>query len=71
VASCGVELIQVLARQADVPLRGVEVTIDAFQDRTAPARQDYSTFNSVRLAVTLSGVSEDQAHDLVERFRRR
>lgn len=71
VASCGVELIQVLAKQQAVPLRGVEVNIQAFQDRANPARQDVSVFNSVTLDVALSGVSDEQAHDLVERFRRR
>lgn len=71
VASCGVELIQVLARDQSVPLSGVDVQVDAFQDRAAPARQDYSVFNSVRVAFTLSGVDQQQAEDLVERFRRR
>ena len=71
VASCGVELIQVLAKQQGVPLSGVEVTIEAFQDRSAPVRQDVSLFNSVKLAIALSGVSDEQANDLVERFRRR
>jgi uncharacterized OsmC-like protein len=71
VAACGVELIQVLAKQQDVPLRGVEVRIDAFQDRAKPAREDLSVFNSVKLAITLAGVSDEQANDLVARFRRR
>ena len=71
VASCGVELIQVLAKQQGVPLSGVEVSIEAFQDRSAPVRQDVSLFNSVKLAIALSGVSDEQANDLVERFRRR
>jgi uncharacterized OsmC-like protein len=71
VASCGVELVQVLARDASVPLEAVEVRIQAFQDRDAPVRQDYSTFNSVRLAFQLRGVSEQDGQALVQRFRRR
>jgi uncharacterized OsmC-like protein len=71
VASCGVELVQVVAREQNVPLNTVAVQIQAFQDRDAPARQDYSTFNKVHLAFTLQGVSEEQARDLVDRFRRR
>jgi len=71
VAACGVELIQVLAKQQDVPLRGVEVRIEAFQDRANPARQDLSVFNAVKLAIALAGVSDEQANDLVARFRRR
>jgi uncharacterized OsmC-like protein len=71
VASCGVELIQVLAKQQGVPLGGVEVDIEAFQDRGNPARQDVTVFNSVKLNIALAGVSQEQAEDLVGRFRKR
>ena len=71
VASCGVELVQVLARDSGVPLTGIGVDIHAYQNRDAPARQDYSTFNKVSVAFTLSGVSESQAQDLVDRFKKR
>lgn len=71
IAACGVELVQVLARDDGTPLSTVNVTIQAFQNRDAPARQDYSTFNSVRVSFELGGVSQQQAQDLIERFRRR
>ncbi|MBV9171460.1 MAG: hypothetical protein JOZ81_15395 [Chloroflexi bacterium] len=54
-----------------MPLKRVDVQIRAFQDRNAPARQDYSTFNSVRVSFQLGGVSEAQAQDLVDKFKRR
>src|SRR6266702_3730123 len=38
VAACGVELIHVLAKGLDVPLRSVSATIDATQDPSAPVR---------------------------------
>jgi len=38
VAACGVELIQVLARQQNVPLRSINARIEATQDPTAPVR---------------------------------
>src|SRR5215472_15928175 len=38
VASCGVELIQVLAKQQNVTLRSISATIEAMQDRNNPVR---------------------------------
>jgi uncharacterized OsmC-like protein len=71
VAACGVELIQVLAKGLDVPLRGVTAVIQATQDPSAPVRPDVNLFNTVRISLELAGVSQDQGHDLVERFKRR
>jgi uncharacterized OsmC-like protein len=71
VASCGVELIQVLAQQQQVPLRSVRVAIEAQQDPSSPVRPDVNLFNAVRINIELAGVSQAQAQDLVERFKRR
>ena len=71
VASCGVELIQVLAKQQQVPLRSVRVAIEATQDPSAPVRPDVNLFNTVRITIELGGVSDEQGRDLVERFKRR
>lgn len=49
VATCGVELIQVLAKSEGLPLRGVTAEIWATMDRSRPVRPDISLFNSVRL----------------------
>jgi uncharacterized OsmC-like protein len=71
VASCGVELIQVLARQQTVPLRSISAAIEATQNPAAPPRSDVSIFNTVRINLELGGVSQEQAQDLVDRFKRR
>ena len=71
VAACGVELIQVLAKSLDVPLRGVTAAIEATQDPNAPVRPDVNLFNTVRISLELSGVSQEQGQDLVDRFKRR
>ena len=70
-AACGVELIQVLAKGLDVPLRGVTAAIEATQDPSAPVRPDLNVFNTVRISLELSGVSQEQGQDLVERFKKR
>ena len=71
VAACGVELIQVLARQDGVPLHSISASIEARQDRSAPVRPDVSLFNSVHVHFELGGVSEAQGQDLVNRFKAR
>src|SRR5436309_12606009 len=56
VAACGVELVQVLARQLRVLLRSVNVELGGVIDRGKPVRRDLSLFNSVRLGLHLKGV---------------
>lgn len=69
IAACGVELIQGIARDQQVPLSGVKVAIDGMMDRSNPVRKDLMVFNSVRLAFRFSGVTQAQATDLVDRFK--
>jgi uncharacterized OsmC-like protein len=71
VAACGVELIHVLAKDGNVPLRSVTATVEGMQDRSAPVRPDVSLFNTVHINFTLEGVSQQQGEDLVTRFRQR
>lgn len=71
VAACGVELIQVLAKQQNVALRSVGAAIEATQDPGNPVRPDVNLFNTVRVNLELGGVTQDQAQDLVDRFKRR
>jgi hypothetical protein len=49
----------------------VRVAIEATQDPSAPVRKDVNLFNSVRVKIELSGVSDEQGRDLVDRFKRR
>ena len=71
VAACGVELIQVIASDELVPLRGVMVSIHGAVDRAKQARTDLTTLNSVAIDFTLSGANDAQAAALVEGFKRR
>lgn len=71
VASCGVELLQVLAKANDIPLGDVQASIDGWLDPANPVRDDVNVFNAVTLRLELSGVDEPQARDLVEGFKRR
>ena len=71
VASCGVELLHVIARADGVPLARVSATLTATVDRGNQPRTDYTVFNSVRLSFTLSGTDASRAAALVEGFKRR
>jgi uncharacterized OsmC-like protein len=71
VASCGVELLHVLARERDVVLAGAEVNVHATIDRSRPVRPDVTLFNSVRLEFDLEGPTEQEGAGLVEGFKGR
>ena len=71
VAACGVELVQVIAREQSVPVGDVAVRIHAVVDRGRPVRPDVTVFNTVRLRFTLSGVPRDRAGGLIEQFKKR
>jgi uncharacterized OsmC-like protein len=71
VASCGVELVHVFAKQEELPLERVEVSVSGEMDLDDPVREDVTVFNTVRVDFTLTGVSDEQAEHLVERFKGR
>jgi uncharacterized OsmC-like protein len=71
VAACGVELLHVLARDQDVPLRRVASTISGEMDPERPVRSDVTVFNRVRLALELEGVTAEQGELLVKGFKGR
>jgi len=71
VAACGVELVQVIAREKEIPLASVRVEISGVMDRSKPVRPDVNLFNSVRIDFELAGVTPEQGSDLVTAFKRR
>lgn len=71
VLTCGVELIEVIARDAGLAIGPVSGTIRARIDRAAQPREDLTLFNSVSLHFTLAHVSPVDAAMLVAGFQRR
>jgi uncharacterized OsmC-like protein len=71
IAACGVELLQVLARDDDVALERASVDVTGEIDPAHPVREDLTVFTSVRLSFHVGGVAESEAERLVERFKRR
>jgi uncharacterized OsmC-like protein len=71
VASCGVELVQVIARDTNVQIGPASVAIHGVVDRSRQARTDVTLFNSVRLDFTITGTDGASAAALVEGFKKR
>ena len=71
VAACGVELVQVIAKELTLAPKSISVDIEGTMDRSKPVRQDVSVFNAVTLHFNLKGVTPAQADDLIDRFKRR
>ncbi|HLK31591.1 MAG TPA: OsmC family protein [Terriglobales bacterium] len=71
VAACGVELVQVIAKNEKQPLKKVVVQISSTQDRSKPVRPDVSLLNSVHLKFRLTGVSQQEGERLIGAFKGR
>ena len=71
VASCGVELVQVIARDTNVQIGPASVAIHGVVDRSRQARTDVTLFNSIRLDFTITGTDGASAAALVEGFKKR
>lgn len=71
VASCGVELVQVIAKSDGIPLQSIAVDISGRMDRSRPVRPDVSLFNSVKLQFQMKGTTDSDAKQLVEKFKGR
>jgi len=71
IASCGVELVQVLAKAQEFPLTAVRASIKGVVNRAKPVRPDVTLFNEVRLTFTLQGPNQEQAERLIAAFQAR
>ncbi len=71
IASCGVELVQVIARTDEAPVTSVWARIAGEIDPDRRVREDVTVFTSVRLELEVEGVGQAEAERLVEQFKRR
>ena len=71
IAACGVELVEVIAKETNVPFTRASAKITGKVDRDQQARTDVTVFNSVALDFEIAGMSSAQAAALVEAFKRR
>ena len=71
VATCAVELVEVLARQQGIDVAGVEAHMAGVVDRAHEVRSDVTVFSSASLRFVLRGVGDEDAATLVEAFKGR
>jgi uncharacterized OsmC-like protein len=71
VAACGVELVQVIAREDGTEIGAVTASIHGKVDRGNPVRSDFTVFNEITATFSVAGVTLDVARSLVERFTKR
>ena len=71
IATCGVELVQVLAKATEVTVGDVRAEVHGVLDPAKPVRDDVRVFNSVRISFALADVDAVAARELVEGFKRR
>lgn len=71
VAACGVELIQVLAKQAGTDIPSLHARVHGMMDRSNPVRSDYTVFNEVHIELEFAGTSYEKAVELAEAFKKR
>jgi uncharacterized OsmC-like protein len=71
VASCGVELVEVIARDDAIEVGGVAVEVHGVVDMERPVREDLTVFNRVQMRFEVEGSTQKQAESLVDRVARR
>ena len=71
VATCAVELVEVLARQHGIALAGLEAEMGGVIDRAHEVRADVTVFRSAALRFVFRGVGDEDAARLVEEFKGR
>ena len=71
IASCGAELVQVIAREEKTPIAGVAVAVRGSVDRSRQPRSDVTVLTTLRVDFTISGADDARAAALVESFKRR
>ena len=71
VAACGVELVQVIAKETGKAVGKVNLAVRATVDRGNQKRAGVTVFNTVRMDFAIGGTDGATAAELVEAFKRR
>ncbi len=71
VAACAAELVQVIARERNLSLTGVQAEMAGTIDRVHAVRSDVTVFSSATLHFTFHGAGDEDAATLVQAFKSR
>lgn len=69
ITGCATLMMERLAKQSGAPLKRVEVSMEALID-TQAKREGPAVFENARLKFAMAGVSEAQAREMVEFYKR-
>ena len=70
ITACAVNMVERIANSEDIALDWMEVDIESYRDPDKTPG-DLSLYDAIRIHFTMWGVDDDQAHELVETWKRR
>jgi uncharacterized OsmC-like protein len=70
ISACAVNMVERLASTGNIDLDWMDVGIEAFRDADKPAG-DITLYDAIKINFEMWGVDDDQAHELVETWKKR
>ena len=70
IAACGVNMVERLANEGHIDLDWMDVGAEAWRDPDK-SPGDLTVYEAIRVNFEMWGVDDDQAHELVETWKRR
>ena len=70
ISACAVNMVERLANEGGMPLDWMDVGVEAFRD-SDKAPGERTVFDAIKVNFEMWGVDDDQAHELVETWKRR
>ena len=70
ITACAVNMVERLANEGSVPLDWMDVDAESWRDPDKPTA-DLTIYDAIRVSFEMWGVDDDQAHELVETWKRR
>jgi uncharacterized OsmC-like protein len=70
ISACAVNMVERLANEGRIPLDWMDVGVEAFRD-SGKAPGERTVYDAIKVNFEMWGVDDDQAHELVETWKRR
>ena len=70
ITACAVNMVERIAHAESIPLNWMEVAIQSYRDPDKPPAE-LTLYDAVRIHFEMWGLDDDQAHQLVETWKRR
>ena len=71
ITACAVNMLERIAHENEMPLKRVDVTMEATRDYDAPPiHPQLSVYDDVSMLFELAGIDDDQAQELIQTYKR-